>query len=115
MPPKTDIDHWKINATVYKDRVEEAHYITDPARNIAPSLQTKVWKVQKYLGRGAFGEVRLEENLAGKEARAVKRIITESTDLNSEHCEREIKALLEFSKPEVNKLRIHFYHNINLC
>jgi hypothetical protein len=34
MTSKSDIEHWQINATVYKDRVEEIHYITDPARNI---------------------------------------------------------------------------------
>ncbi|KFZ23289.1 hypothetical protein V502_02232 [Pseudogymnoascus sp. VKM F-4520 (FW-2644)] len=56
MTARSDIEHWQINATVYKDRVEEIHYITDPARNIRRRPQTKVWKVERILGRGGFGE-----------------------------------------------------------
>ncbi|KFZ23362.1 hypothetical protein V502_02156, partial [Pseudogymnoascus sp. VKM F-4520 (FW-2644)] len=48
--------HWQIDAKVYRDRVEEIHYITDPARNIRRRPQTKVWKVERSLGRGAYGE-----------------------------------------------------------
>ncbi|KFY05657.1 hypothetical protein V492_08376 [Pseudogymnoascus sp. VKM F-4246] len=56
MTARSDIEHWQINATVYKDRVEEIHYITDPARNIRRKPQTKVWKIEQFLGRGGFGE-----------------------------------------------------------
>ena len=113
MPPKTDLDHWEINATVYKDRVEEEHYMTDPSKNIRRRPQTKVWKVQRYLGRGTFGEVRLEKNAEDGKVRAVKRILTQGTGLSSEECEKEIKALLEFSKPKVSYTGIPLYYTIN--
>jgi hypothetical protein len=99
MPRNTDLDHWRINATVCGDRVEELHYITDPARNIRRKQQLKVWQVKKSLGNGGFGEVRLEENEDGM-VRAVKKIATASTDMTEIECEKEIKALLEFSKPK---------------
>lgn len=102
MTARSDIEHWQINATVYKDRVEEIHYITDPASNIRRRPQTKVWKVERFLGCGGFGEVRLEKSTEDGKERAVKRIPTASANLNLEECERELKALLEFSKPKVS-------------
>jgi hypothetical protein len=100
----SDIEHWRINATVYKDRVEEIHYISDPARNIRRRSQTKVWQVERFLGRGGFGEVRLERNTGDGKARAVKRIATTSTTLSNSECEKELKALLEFSKPKGSRI-----------
>lgn len=104
MTAKSDVEHWQIDATVYKDRVEEIHYITDPTRNIRRRPHTKVWKVERPLGRGGFGEVRLEKNIEDGEVRAVKRIATAGTDLSSDEYEKELKALLEFSKPKVSQL-----------
>jgi hypothetical protein len=80
--------------------VEEIHYITDPARNIRRRPQTKVWRIERFLGRGGFAEVRLEKREGG-EVRAVKRIPTASENLSINECEKELKALLEFSKPKV--------------
>ena len=102
MTSKSDIDHWQINATVYTDRVEEIHYITDPERNIRRRPYTKVWKVERILGRGGFGEVRLERTIEEGKARAVKRIVSENANLNNDECEKELKALLEFSKPKAS-------------
>ena len=76
--------------------------MTDPARNIRRRPQTKVWKVEQVLGRGGFGEVRLEKNLEDGKARAVKRIPTAGTGLNIDEYEKELKALLEFSKPKAS-------------
>jgi serine/threonine protein kinase len=109
MSSKSDIDHWYINATVYKDRVEEIHYITDAARNIRRRPQTRVWQVQQSLGRGGFGEVRLERSKEDGKARAVKRIATTNTALSNSECEKELKALLEFSKPKVSQIRMRIY------
>lgn len=97
-----DIEQWHIKATVYKDRVEEVHYISDPARNIRRKAQTRVWHVESFLGRGGFGEVRLERNREEGTVRAVKRITTASPNLSNSECEKELKALLEFSKPKVS-------------
>jgi len=96
----SDLHHWYINATVYKDRVEETHIVSDPAKNIRRERHTQIWQVEKFLGRGGFGEVRLERNQQDGRARAVKRIATTSTSLTNRECEKELKALLEFSKPK---------------
>jgi hypothetical protein len=109
MPSTSDIEHWYINATVYKDRVEEIHYITDPARNIRRRPHTRVWRVERSLGRGGFGEVRLEKNKEDGKARAVKRIVTTSTALSNSECEKELKALLEFSKPKGSQIWMRIY------
>jgi hypothetical protein len=98
----SDIEHWQINATVFKDRVEEIHYVSDPLRNVRRRPQTKIWQVERFLGRGGFGEVRLERNSDGQ-ARAVKRIPTTSTALSNSECVKELKALLEFSKPKASR------------
>src|SRR4051794_5703367 len=103
MPSKSDIEHHYINATVHKDRVEEIHYITDPAKKIRRELHKRVWHVERSLGRGGFGEVRLEKNKDDGKERAVKRIATTSTTLSNSECEKELKALLEFSKPKVSQ------------
>jgi hypothetical protein len=99
----SDLEHWHIDATVHKDRVEEIHYISDPARNIRRRLQTKVFHVERFLGRGGSGEVRLERNREEGKVRAVKKITILDADLSNSECEKELKALLEFSKPKVSQ------------
>lgn len=102
----SDIDHWHLNATVFKDRVEEIHFISDPARNVRRPEHKKIWEVERFLGRGSFGEVRLERNKEDGIARAVKHIATTSMTLSNSECEKELKALLEFSKPKVSYLEL---------
>lgn len=58
-----------------------------------------MWTIERLLGRGTFGEVRLERNTDNKEYRAVKLMWTADSALKSSY-ERELKALLEFSKPK---------------
>lgn len=101
MTAKSDIDHWQINAAVYHDRVEEIHYITDPAKNIRRRPHTKVWKTERFIGRGGFGEVRLERDTEDGKVRAVKKIPLLNTTLTNDECEKELQALLHFSKPKV--------------
>lgn len=103
MASKSDIEHWRIDATIFNDRVEEIHFVTDPQKNIRRRRQTVVWHVEEFLGRGGFGEVRLERNRKNQTARVVKKITTGATLSNSE-CEKELKALLEFSKPKVSRI-----------
>jgi hypothetical protein len=103
MAAKSDIEHWQIDATVHSDRVEETNLITDPLRNIRQNPQTVVWHVEKFLGRGGCGEVRLERQKESNKARAVKRIVT-ATNLSHSEWKRELKALLEFSKPKVRHI-----------
>ncbi|KAH8808784.1 WD40-repeat-containing domain protein [Xylogone sp. PMI_703] len=100
MTAPSDIKHWKINATIYEDRVEETHFMTDPARNIRRRPYTKVWRVEHHLGRGSFGDVRLEKDSVDGNVRAVKRIAGGGINLNDDRYQQELKALLEFSKPK---------------
>ena len=71
-------------------------------QNVRRSRQTRVWKVEQLLGHGSFGQVRLEKNHEDGQLRAVKRITTTSATLSNNECEKELKALLEFSKPKVS-------------
>lgn len=106
----SDHEHWHSDAKVYDDRVEEIHLISDPTRNIRRKPYTKVWHIERYLGRGSFGEVRLERNRKEEKVRAVKRVITTSSTLSQKECEQELEALLEFSKPKarlVNNILAH--------
>jgi hypothetical protein len=95
------LDHWHIDATVFKDRIEEIHFINDPVRNLRRQPHKVIWDVERVLGCGGFGEVRLERNKDGK-ARAVKRIPTGGVFLSNSDCEKEMEALLEFSKHKVS-------------
>jgi calcium/calmodulin-dependent protein kinase I len=97
----SELNHWYLDATVYSDRVEEVYYVSDPARNVRRKRQTRVWNVEQILGHGGFGQVRLEKNHEDGQVRAVKRITTTSATLSNSECEKELKALLEFSKPKV--------------
>ena len=100
MASKSDLEHWQIDATIYPDRVEETHFITDPSKNIRRRPQTVIWDFKKLLGRGGYGDVWLQKNRGNNNERAVKRI-TVGEALSKSECEKELKALLEFSKPKV--------------
>jgi hypothetical protein len=104
----SDLEHFKINATVFNDRVEEFHFILGPTRNIRRQPQTTIWRIERFLGRGSFGEVRLERNEATGQARAVKRISTFGASLTTQECDGELRALLEISKPKVSGKQTSF-------
>jgi calcium/calmodulin-dependent protein kinase I len=57
--------------------------------------------VERFLGRGGCGEVRLERNKEDGKARAVKKITMTSPRMSNIDCEKELRALLEFSRPKV--------------
>jgi calcium/calmodulin-dependent protein kinase I len=100
----SDLEHWHIDAKVYDDRVEEIHLISDPTRNIRRKPYTAVWHVERYLGRGSSGEVRLERDRKEDKVRAVKRVAISSSTPSQKECEQELKALLEFSKPKARSV-----------
>jgi len=99
----TDLDHYKINAVVVPGCVIETHFVSDIKKGLRRKEVTKVWISKQKLGKGSFGEVRLEERIEEeteeKDRRAVKRIPKNSSDLEKEY-EQELKALVKFSKPK---------------
>lgn len=96
----SDLEHTKIDAQVFHGGViVEKHYVSDPISGRRRVPKTKVWKVERLLGKGTFGEVRLEVNSEENKQRAVKRILANDSAFKVSY-ERELKALLEFSKPK---------------
>jgi serine/threonine protein kinase len=95
----SDLDHHKINAQVNPWQVVETHYISDPSNGHRKVPRVKLWKVERVLGKGGCAEVRLETNREDDEKRAVKRMWTSGSTLKKEY-QRELMALLEFSKPK---------------
>ncbi|RFU30292.1 hypothetical protein B7463_g6070, partial [Scytalidium lignicola] len=95
----SDFEHTKLDAQVYPGGVLQKHYISDPISGQRRVPKTKEWKVERLLGKGSFGEVRLEVHLEENERRAVKRIWASGSTFKMAY-ERELKALLEFSKPK---------------
>ncbi|KAK8029280.1 hypothetical protein PG991_006336 [Apiospora marii] len=90
-----DLEQWRIEATGARRKRCTQH-----------------WQVERGLGRGGFGEVRLERNQESGQLRAVKRINTagQLTNLDLD-CKREMKALAELSKPKLRNTAvfIEFY------
>lgn len=95
----SDFEHTKLDAQVFPGCVVQKHYISSATSGQRRVPITKVWKIEKLLGKGTFGEVRLEIHAEQNEQRAVKRIWTTGTEFKKSY-ERELKALLEFSKPK---------------
>ena len=68
------VNRYEIERTeVFLDRVEHRRFISD--RNLGVRRQTKIerWRKKKFLGRGTYGDVWLEEEEEGR-LRAVKII-----------------------------------------
>jgi hypothetical protein len=98
----SDLDHRRLDATVYPDCVVEVHRISDIARGLRKVPVTKAWRIEKILGHGSFGEVQLQvQDREPGSKRAVKVIATKGR-MSTVDCERELTALIEFTKPKVS-------------
>ncbi|KFZ07481.1 hypothetical protein V501_06415 [Pseudogymnoascus sp. VKM F-4519 (FW-2642)] len=95
----SQFDHTKINAQVIREAnlVIETHLVSDLVSGQRRVPKQKVWRVERIIGKGAFGEIRLEVLMEGSEQRAVKRLWTSGSTLKREY-QRELEALVEFSK-----------------
>ena len=98
----SDSDHRRLEAVAYPDCVVESHQISDASRGLRRVHVTKVWRTERLLGRGGFGEVHLQSQESDKaEKRALKIIPTRGTKLSLADCQRELTAMIEFTKPKV--------------
>lgn len=103
----SQFDHAKIDATVLREAnlVIEKHLISDLALGQRRVPTQKVWKIERVIGKGGYGEVRLESLMDGNEKRAVKRLWTSGSALKKEY-QRELEALMEFSKPKYKEAAV---------
>jgi hypothetical protein len=101
----SDFEHVKINAEVFPGIVIERAFVSDAINGQRKVPKTKLWRVERVLGKGGSGEVRLEHNEEGNERRAVKRIWASGFTLKLAY-ERELKALMEFSKPKYKEAAV---------
>jgi calcium/calmodulin-dependent protein kinase I len=99
----SDSDHRRLEATVFPDHcVVESLVVSDTSRGLRRVPVTRVWRTERLLGRGGFAEVHLQSQDADKDSkRALKVIPTTSMKMSLDDCERELTALIEFSKPKV--------------
>jgi serine/threonine protein kinase len=96
----SQFDHTKINAQVIREAnlVIETHLVSDRVSGQRRVPKQKVWRVERIIGKGAFGEIRLEVLMEGSEQRAVKRLWRTSGSTLKREYQRELEALVEFSK-----------------
>jgi hypothetical protein len=99
----SDSDHRRLEAVVYPDHcVVESHQISDASRGLRRVPVTRVWRTERLLGRGGYGEVHLQSQESDKDAkRALKVIPTRGVKLSLDDCQRELTAMIEFTKPKV--------------
>jgi hypothetical protein len=100
----SDSDHRRLEAKVFPDHcVVESHEISDVSRGLRRVPVTKVWRTERLLGQGGFGEVHLQAQETAKDTkRALKIIPTRGMKLSQEDCKRELTAMIEFTKPKVS-------------
>ena len=96
----SDSDHRKLEATILPDCIVESHQISDAARGLRKVHITKVWRTERVLGYGGFGEVLLQalDNETEKK-RALK--VIRGVKMTQDECQRELTAMIEFTKPKV--------------
>jgi hypothetical protein len=98
----SDSDHRRIEAVVFPDYIVESHQISDAARGLRRVPVTRVWRTERLLGKGGFGEVQLQIQESDKDVkRALKVIPTRGVKLSLADCKRELRAMIEFTKPKV--------------
>ncbi|RFU35445.1 hypothetical protein B7463_g863, partial [Scytalidium lignicola] len=100
------------HATVRPDCIIEYHEISDTSRGWRRVPVTKVWRTERLLGRGGFGEVHLQSLESDKNAkRALKVIPTRGLTMSEADCQRELIAMMEFRKPKFKEAAVfvHFF------
>ena len=100
----SDLEHRRLDATVYPDCVVEVHRISDVSRSLRKAAVTKIWRTDRILGRGTYGEVELQIQDRDEDSKRAVKVIRTRGRVSSSDCSRELEALMEFTKP---KVRVH--------
>lgn len=98
----SDLDHRRLEAIVYPDYVVEVHRVSDISRGLRKVAVTKIWRIERVLGRGTFGEVQLQVQDREPELRRAVKVIPTRERMSGVECVRELIALIEFTKPKVS-------------
>ncbi len=96
----SDSDLRKLEATILPNCVVETHQISDAARGLRRVRVTKLWRTERVLGQGAFGEVLLQALDNDKEKKRALKVIR-GAKMTQDECQRELTAMIEFTKPKV--------------
>src|SRR5277367_5634504 len=105
----SDLDHCRLNATVYPDCIVEVHQISDTVRGLRKIPVTKIWRTERVLGRGTFGEVQLQARDRDPKSKRAVKVIPTGGRMSTVDCERELTALIEFTKPKVSAYALYTF------
>ena len=102
----------KLDTEIDKDYTIHTYYESkvDSLERAAPRIE--YWKQGKYLGKGSFGSVWLQEcteNRQGAGVRAVKKIVIGKPATEDKYCVRELEAIAKFSHQRVYSTRSYLY------
>jgi calcium/calmodulin-dependent protein kinase I len=112
----SDSDHRRLEATVFPDHcIVEIHQISDVSRGLRRVPVTKVWRTERVIGRGGFGEVHLQSQESDKDAkRALKIIPAEGVKRSLADSQRELRAMIEFAKPKARADKLYMVQAFEL-
>jgi hypothetical protein len=111
----SDLDHRRLDATVFPDCIVEVHQVSNIARGLRKVPVTKIWRTQKFLGRGTFGEVQLQVQDSDPNSKRAMKVIPTKGRMSTVDCQRELTALIEFTKPKVSTTYAFYTFHINLA
>jgi hypothetical protein len=98
-----------------EDVVCHTSYTFHPRNRNNRIVVEEKWKVERYLGRGGFGQVDLQKCVQGpkeSELRAVKKIIKDPYDDETKkiNYDRELEAIAKFSHEKASDIQFLFWH-----
>jgi hypothetical protein len=99
----SDSDHRRLEAVVFPNQyIVESYQISEALHGLRRVPLTRIWRTERVLGRGSFGEVYLQSQDNNKDAkRALKMIPTAGRKMSLADCQRELTAMIKFTKSKV--------------